>query len=70
MDRSIGNNGFIISKETWDHMPDEQKQWIMFETMQAVCGRLKGLERWNKCLSALGGVAGGIIAFFSMKLAM
>lgn len=61
-------NGFIISKETWDHMPEEQQKWIMFETMQVVNARLKRLERWNKAFSFGGGVIGGIAGALGIKI--
>ena len=62
------SNGFVVSKETWDHMPDEQQKWIMFETMQAVNIRLKRLERWNRFASFLGGIIGGICAVIGIKV--
>jgi hypothetical protein len=61
-------NGFIVSKETWDHMPDEQQRWIMFETMQAVNARLKRLERWNTCWSFAGGIVGGAMSALGIKV--
>lgn len=61
------SNGFILSKETWDHMPEEQQKWIMFETMQNVNIRLRRLERWNKAFSFAGGLAGGALAALGIK---
>ena len=61
-------NGFIVSKETWDHMPDEQQRWIMFETMQVVNTRLKRLERWNACWAFIGGVVGGALSALGIKI--
>ncbi len=61
------SNGFIISKETWDAMPDEQRSWIMFETMQGVDVQLKSLKRWNKASSFVGGVIGGVLASLGVK---
>ncbi|MDP3959932.1 MAG: hypothetical protein Q8Q26_07715 [Pseudorhodobacter sp.] len=62
------SNGFIVSKETWDHMPEAQQKWIMFETMQVVNVRLKRLERWNKVFSFSGGVIGGIVGALGIKV--
>lgn len=61
-------NGFIISKASWDHMPDKQKEWIMFETMQNVNIRLRRLEKWNKVFSFAGGVIGGALAALGIKM--
>jgi len=62
------SNGFIISKDTWDHMPDEQQKWIMFETMQAVHVQIKQLKRWNKLSSFAGGIVGGACAALGIKV--
>lgn len=64
------SNGFILSKETWDHMPEEQQKWIMFETMQNVNIRLRHLEKWNKVFAFTGGVVGGIAATLGIKWGM
>lgn len=61
------SNGFIISKETWDNMPEEQRSWIMFETMQSVNAQIKMLKRWNRLSSFAGGIIGGILASFGIK---
>ncbi|MCK9437460.1 MAG: hypothetical protein M0Q12_09655 [Synergistaceae bacterium] len=53
-------NGFVITKDTWERTPQEQRDWIMFETIQSMNDRLKVLERWNKALSFAGGIIGGI----------
>jgi uncharacterized protein (DUF1786 family) len=60
-------NGFVITKDTWEHMPEEQKSWIMFETMQTMNTRLKVLEKWNKALSFGGGIVGGGLAWCAIK---
>jgi len=48
-------------------MPDEQKEWIMFETMQAVHVQIKQLKRWNKLSSFAGGIVGGACAALGIK---
>jgi len=63
-------NGFIITKDTWERTPQEQRDWIMFETIQSMNDRLKVLERWNKAMSFAGGVTGGIAAVIVSKLCM
>ena len=60
-------NGFVVTKETWERMPEEQKSWIMFETMQTVNSRLKKLERWNRAFSTGGGMIGGALAWLAIK---
>ena len=70
-------DGFIITKDTWDHMPTEQRDWILFETMQQmvqrcqVCdARITKLERpiANRLWAMAGGVVGGFAAWFSERM--
>ncbi|MFA5377514.1 MAG: hypothetical protein WC455_17315 [Dehalococcoidia bacterium] len=68
MSESNGN-GFVITKETWDHMPKEQRDWILFDTMQRLTSEVKCLKRWNKGMGFCGGIVGGIVAFFGVKMA-
>ena len=49
-------------------MPDEQKEWIMFETMQAVHVQIKQRKRWNKLSSFAGGIVGGTAAALGIKV--
>ena len=61
-------NGFIITKDTWENLPEDQKSWILFDTVQNLTKDVKGLKRWNKATSFLGGMVGGIAAVFGIKL--
>jgi len=61
-------NGFIISKESWERMDEEERKWITFDTLQDMHQQLKSLKRWNKITSGAGGIIGGILAFFGLKL--
>jgi hypothetical protein len=64
-------NGFVVTKETWENMPKEQRDWIMFETLQAMHGRLKCLEKRSlvdKVCAAGGGIIGGALAFLGLKV--
>jgi len=61
------DDGFVVTKETWECMPEKQKSWIMFETMQKVNGRLRALERWNKVFSTGGGMIGGALAWLAIR---
>jgi hypothetical protein len=64
----MGNeNEFAINKATWERIPQEQRDWIMFETIQGINGRLRSLERWNKALSFTGGIIGGIAAALGVR---
>jgi hypothetical protein len=63
-------NGFIVSKESWDRMKEEDRKWITFDTMQNMNVRLKKLEGRplaDKCFSLAGGVIGGFAAALGLK---
>jgi hypothetical protein len=64
-------NGFAITKETWEHMPTEQRDWIVFETMQGMRNDIEKLKKrpvTDKLYSFAGGIVGGICAFFGGKI--
>jgi len=62
------NNGFVITKETWEHMPVEQRDWILFDTMQRLTSEVKRLRKWNKGMGVVGGIIGGIAATLGIKI--
>jgi len=63
-----GGNGFVITKDTWDHMPKEQRDWILFDTMQRLTIEVKHLKRWNKSMGFCGGIIGGFLAALGIKI--
>ena len=65
------STGFKITQETWEHMPPEQRDWIVFETMLALREDVEALKtkRWiNSSLAFIGGVVGGIIFCLAKSL--
>ena len=62
------SNGFIISKDTWDHMPENQRDWILFDTMQSLTMEVKILKRWNRVFSFAGGIVGGAATALGIKV--
>lgn len=63
----MAQDGFIITKDTWDATPKEQRDWILFETLCSLNDRMKKLETWNKSLSFVGGIIGGVAAMLIGK---
>ncbi len=61
-------DGFIITKDTWENLPEDQKSWILFDTVQNLTKDVKCLKRWNKVTSFLGGIVGGVAAAFGVKI--
>jgi hypothetical protein len=63
-------NGFVVTKEDWEHMEPKQQGWLMFNAIQSIDGRVEKLEKrplMDKCFSFLGGVIGGFAAALGIK---
>ena len=64
-------NGFIVTKDDWEHMTPEQQGWMTFNAVQDLNRRMNIIECrpfWDKCASFLGGLIGGIAAALGIKL--
>ncbi len=67
----MSNAKMIITKESWENMPDGEKNWLMFNTIQSMDRRITRLEKGgiiNKSLALAGGVIGGIAFWLSEKI--
>lgn len=57
-------NGFKITQETWEHMPKEQRDWILYETVLSMRQDIEALKskRWvySGC-AIIGGAIGGFL---------
>lgn len=63
-------NGFVITKDTWAELPPEQREWLLFDTIQDMNVRLKAVEKRpliDKCFAFAGGIIGGVLAFLGVK---
>ena len=61
----------VITKETWENIPDEEKLWIIFNTVQELVPRvakLEGRKVFDKGLNLAGGIIGGALAFLGLKV--
>ena len=65
-------NGFIVvNDKNWENATPEQRDWMMFNTLQSVDARLKSLEErklFDRTCSFLGGIIGGVAAMFGMRM--
>ena len=52
-------NGFVITKETWENMPAEQREWLLFDTLQDMNRRLKLVAETKKIQLTIGGGSAG-----------
>jgi hypothetical protein len=65
------SNGFVVTKEDWEHMTPAQQSWMLFNAIQALDSRVGALEKRpiaDKCFAFLGGIIGGFAAALGIKL--
>lgn len=63
-------NGFTVTEDTWKHMPEEQRSWITYETLQNMNNRINSIESrglYHKACATIGGIIGGVAAALGMK---
>jgi len=63
-------NGFVVTKEDWEHMTPEQQGWMTYNAVQSIDTRVQKLEKRpliDKCFAFTGGVIGGAAAFLGIK---
>lgn len=67
----MSNLKMVITKESWESMPDEEKDWLMFNTIQSMDMRITKLEKGgviNKTLTFAGGIIGGIAFWLGIRI--
>ena len=61
----------VVTKESWEKMPDNEKNWLMFNTLQSMDKRIVKLEHGglvSKALAFTGGAVGGVIFWIGTKV--
>lgn len=65
-------NGYmVITEKDWEKADENQRSWMMFNTIQNMNQRLKKLERRpivDKALAFGGGFFGGALAYLGIKM--
>ncbi len=64
------SNHMIVNEKDWKNASEEQRSWMVFNTIQSINVRLEKLEKRpiiDKTLSLVGGVIGGALAFIGIK---
>lgn len=60
----------VLSEESWKNLTPENRDWIIYNTLNDLDDRVKIIERRkiiNTSITFVGGVFGGVIGFFSSK---
>jgi hypothetical protein len=61
----------IINEKRWKEMPDNERTWIIYDTLQYIDKRLTRLERRNlihKAFAFAGGIIGGAATFLGISI--
>jgi hypothetical protein len=65
-------NGFLVLDENdWKEATPEQRDWMIFKTLKSLDTRMGVLEKRpmiDKCFSFAGGLIGGALAYFGIKV--
>lgn len=62
----------IITEKDWEKANENQRGWMMFNTIQNMNERLRILEKrsmTHKVLTFVGGIIGGALAYIGIKVA-
>jgi len=67
----MSNSYMIITEKDWEEATEKQRGWMLFNTIQSMDARLKKLEKrpiMDKVFSFSGGIIGGALAYFGIKI--
>jgi hypothetical protein len=67
----MGNGFIVVNKEDWEKTPAEQKDWLIFNTLQSLNERVATLETrftFKTTLNFFGSVVGGAVMVLVLAL--
>jgi len=67
----MSNAHMIVTEKGWQGLSEDERSWLMFNTMQSIERRVTKLEqrKWiDKGLTFAGGVFGGALAYLGINL--
>ena len=67
----MSNAKMTINKERWSGFEEEEKSWILFDTLQDINKRVRKLENrkfFDSAKSFAGGIVGGACAIVGLKI--
>lgn len=65
------DNYMVITEKDWENASEKQRSWMLFNTIQHMNDRLMKLEKkpiLDKICAFAGGIIGGILSYFSIRL--
>lgn len=67
----MSDTKMVITEESWAKIPEEEKSWLTYNTIQSMDRRIAKLEKGgviNKSLTFAGGIIGGIAFWLGIKI--
>lgn len=67
----MSDSYMIITEKDWEKATPEQRDWMVFNTIQKMGCRLRKLERRpviDKIYAFAGGIIGGALAYLGIKI--
>ena len=68
----MSNGYMIINEKDWEKASEEQRSWMVFNTIQSINARLEKLEKRpvaDKIYAFGGGIVGGALSYLGIKIA-
>ena len=65
------SNHMIVNEKDWEIASEEQRSWMVFNTIQSINTRLEKLEKRpiiDKVYAFGGGIIGGALAYLGIKM--
>lgn len=60
----------VLTDKAWENMTPENRDWMIFSTLNSMDKRLESLEcrkKYDKCWSFFGGILGGLAATLGIR---
>lgn len=67
----MSNAHMIVTEKGWQGLSEDERSWLMFNTLQSVERRVTKLEsrKWiDKSLTGITGLIGGFLAYLGISL--
>jgi hypothetical protein len=71
-----GNGCIVVDREAWKHLTPEDRDFMIYDTLNALNGRLRALERWawlkaaSQFMAAMigGGITLAVLVHYGVKI--
>jgi len=67
----MGNGCIVVDRKTWEHLSEEDRDFMIYETLNSLNARLRQIERWawlkvsTQFFASM--VGGALVVLFAIK---